>query len=322
MTPVIKNARIAPLSYAQPLGPRRRDPGNAGRMGAASAKLDAQAPTGNAQSLAQTPGDAVQADDTALGLREKALRTPPPDSAPAWTGQPVPIAQGDAEAGHQSALKEAREPSERLGVEENNQQQCEQGYEQGYEQGLKEGLEQGRQQGVQEGRAQAEQEIDQARRAEASRALAANEATAKALQALHTQLQQADDALQAKAESLAVDLAWTALTRLLADAAGKREAVAGMVRAVLGETRSQEVVRIGLAAADLRILQAQSPSEFAAFSLVADARVQTGGCIVETVAGALDGRLETQLQTLRQVLLARQGSESSIDSLTESGAAT
>jgi flagellar biosynthesis/type III secretory pathway protein FliH len=38
--------------------------------------------------------------------------------------------------------------------------------------------------------------------------------------------------------------------------------------------------------------------------LLSDDRVLLGGCLIETSGGTLDGRLETQMQQLRDTLLA------------------
>ncbi len=40
-----------------------------------------------------------------------------------------------------------------------------------------------------------------------------------------------------------------------------------------------------------------------AVELLADERVELGGCLIETGGGTLDGRLETQLKRLRDTLL-------------------
>ncbi len=304
MTPVIKNARIASLHYGRQLVPRRGE-----RRPMQQANKDSIALHGEplenvlpGMDYATDVGrPAAEVDQP--GLAAAANQAPMQDSARA------PAASTEVACPAASAADSAADPAAAAAPAADSvayRAAYQQGCEDGRQQGLQAGFEQGREQGLQEGRAQATQEFDLECRTQARRALQAHEAGAAALQALRVQLQEADASLQAKAELLAVDIAWTALMRLLADAAGKREAVAGMVRAVLGESRSQEILRIGLAQSDLALLQAELPPDFASFSLLADARVQSGGCIVETVAGALDGRLETRLHALRQLLLSQQ----------------
>lgn len=278
MITIIKNARVPTLDIPRPLAPQR----------------------GPRAAPRRSPEDSLE-----LGAEE------PVEALPASGYAPAALRAGGAGFTGTNARQEAEEVADVPdGVESFLDDSA---YRTAYEAGRLEGIRlghaeghaQGLEQGRQEGRAEAGQELDQQQQAEARRALEAAEAAASALQALLVQLQEADSALQAKAEVLAVDIAWTALMRLLAEAAGKRETVAAMVRAVLAQSRSQAVLRIGLSQADLALLQEQGPADFSGFSLVADVRVQSGGCIVETVAGALDGRLETQLHALRQVLVAQ-----------------
>jgi flagellar assembly protein FliH len=290
VTPIIKNARVATLELSRQLAPQRGPRPAARRSPEDSLELQSDALSGDLPASGYAPA-AVRA----AGARAFA-------ASQGTEGSPDTDLIEDGGARQQSVADEllADDPAYRAAYEDG----CQEGIKQGHADGHAQGLEQGRQ----EGRAQAEQEMDQQQQAEASRALDAAEAGVSALQALLTQLQEADSTLQAKAEVLAVDIAWTALMRLLAEAAGKRETVAAMVRAVLGQSRSQQVLRIGLSQADLALMQKELPTDFAGFSLVADVRVQSGGCIVETVAGALDGRLETQLHALRQVLVAPEES--------------
>jgi flagellar biosynthesis/type III secretory pathway protein FliH len=42
---------------------------------------------------------------------------------------------------------------------------------------------------------------------------------------------------------------------------------------------------------------------------VPDERVALGGCLIDSPGGTLDGRLETQLQRLREVLVATRALE-------------
>jgi flagellar biosynthesis/type III secretory pathway protein FliH len=126
---------------------------------------------------------------------------------------------------------------------------------------------------------------------------------------------QARDAVEGHLDGLAdtaVEIVFEAVSRILGeqyvDKAGAEAAVREVIRQ--SKERARLVVRV-------------SPLDFEALSnrraelveglnaghveLVADDLVQLGGCVLETPSGSLDGRLEIQVQRLRETLLnARQ----------------
>lgn len=171
------------------------------------------------------------------------------------------------------------------------------GHSAGHEAGLEQGLARG-------------QELGQERAEQADRrSRAQSEANARSLQALGEQIAQSTSAWQASAEELAVEIAWTALLRLLGTTAGQREAVAGMVTSALEQHRQRHVLSIHLAPADFALVVQEGEALCAGNPrLVPDERVQLGGCIIETDVGGLDARLESQLGELRTLLLAQLAS--------------
>lgn len=86
-----------------------------------------------------------------------------------------------------------------------------------------------------------------------------------------------------------------------------REAIVGTVTTVLSRMKDDRAATIRVHADDLPVLQ-QHEKTLAQllgprkFTLVADARVTVGGCIVETSQGSLDGRLEVQLREMCETL--------------------
>ncbi len=86
----------------------------------------------------------------------------------------------------------------------------------------------------------------------------------------------------------------------------------GVVAEVLKRVREERELRIHVNPQDLPLLRTAEPGIAASlpgrnFTLVADARVEAGGCIVESALGSLDGRLEVQLAGLVRDVACRQG---------------
>jgi flagellar assembly protein FliH len=87
------------------------------------------------------------------------------------------------------------------------------------------------------------------------------------------------------------------------------DAVTGAVTQVLQRLKDDQHVVVRVQPADLDTLTAAKPAlsralAGAALTLVADQRVDLGGCIVESTLGNLDGRLEVQLSELYEILRA------------------
>jgi flagellar biosynthesis/type III secretory pathway protein FliH len=111
------------------------------------------------------------------------------------------------------------------------------------------------------------------------------------------------DELEAEIPSLVVAIARRVLGRELA-AAG---AVVDVVAETLAPLRARREVTIRVAPADLPAVMAARPRlaalvERATLELLADARVEPGGCVVDTELGRVDARLETQLARIEAAL--------------------
>jgi flagellar assembly protein FliH len=287
--PVIKNVRLSAADQARPVLPRREKPGS--QAGGLSNSPASQTGPG---ALCANPSDEWEQDE---------------GSKSAGAGQAQAGDESDDALRYSSGSLTAQRASDSVTDPVEQFSQYRQAYEAGYQAGYAAGDEAGRAEGLAigeaQGHAQALQEAREQQQSDIERGISAAEACAAAIQQLGEQLTALDGQLKASAEVIAIDLAWAALMRLLGEGSGKREYVAAMVRNVLDQARPQAIVRIGLSAQDLAVLQADGAPEFSSFTLVADERVEAGGCMIETAAGGLDGRLETQLQLLRQVLLAR-----------------
>ncbi len=142
--------------------------------------------------------------------------------------------------------------------------------------------------------------------ADAARAQA--EAQLERVNALVRALQQARQALLAGQEDLLVEIAFTAVCRVLGEQAAGAAGVAAMVQQMVGAARAPEQLCVRLHPADLALLT--GPDGLAAhgldpaLALRADAGIALGGCLVDGPRGTLDARLEWQVEQLRLALLA------------------
>jgi flagellar biosynthesis/type III secretory pathway protein FliH len=108
-------------------------------------------------------------------------------------------------------------------------------------------------------------------------------------------------------EDIAVAIAFEATVKLLGEAMVSRQGVRAVIEQVLVRSREQEKLSVRLAPSDFYLLLQQNTDAPwhapAGVELVPDDRVELGGCLVDTDSGSLDGRLETQVDALRQLLL-------------------
>lgn len=124
----------------------------------------------------------------------------------------------------------------------------------------------------------------------------------------------AQGAIAAQEDAL-VELAFTAVCRVLGEAAVTEEGVRGSVRQAMKEVRSRERLVLRVPPHAYRHV-ADDPGFAAALreeggvEIVADERVGPAGCLIETAGGTLDARLEVQLQQLAAALLAARGAGS------------
>ncbi|MBL8515552.1 MAG: hypothetical protein JNM76_01175 [Betaproteobacteria bacterium] len=199
------------------------------------------------------------------------------------------------------------------------------GYEAGFEQGQRDGhsagLQAGHQAGFEEGMVAAQEES--ARQVE----LAASEATKELQQVFDQRITDAVNHLAAlrerielefsrrleQAEDEVLTLSWEIACRVIGPAACTPEAVSHMVRQALQEWRSRRPVTILLNPDDFALLQGP-PGRLAKLiedipeaksrisEWLPDPAIEWGGCVIRSVAGGLDARLDFQLQVLKEAL--------------------
>ncbi len=162
-------------------------------------------------------------------------------------------------------------------------------------------LDEVRAEAVQDGRAAGYREGEEAVRVEFRDAL---DTAARVVDGLHQSRAQ----LLEEQEDTFVEVIFAALTKILGEAMTTPDATLAVVREVIQHTTEggRWVVRISPADHHLLSQCRQQLSEECGglpLELIPDSRVELGGCILEGNAGSLDGRLEVQLQRLRETLL-------------------
>jgi len=136
--------------------------------------------------------------------------------------------------------------------------------------------------------------------------------TSRLLETLATINEGAKASLDAQSGMLAeqcAEIVATALTRIAGPLLATPEAALGAVFEVLKRLTEEREIVIRVGAADLHMLLAAEDRLAAAlagrkYSIVSDTRVLSGGAIVETANGSLDGRLDAQLRALCDTVIA------------------
>jgi len=158
------------------------------------------------------------------------------------------------------------------------------------EAGRAEGLQQGQQQGQQTAETQYRNQLETLR---------------LLLESVHAARQRyiediADDA---------IEIAFTAVTKILGSTFATREAAVGAVQEAVRCCKQRGRMLVKVAPHDFELLNARLSELLEGgaareVELVADEQVKWGGCVLEGASGNLDARLETQMQRLCDTLLA------------------
>jgi flagellar assembly protein FliH len=114
---------------------------------------------------------------------------------------------------------------------------------------------------------------------------------------------------QARVGEQCVEIVSEAFAKIAGELLATRPAAIGAVLQILGRVKEGRELTIRVCPADLEALRKEEDKLAAAlsgrkFSVVADARVEIGGCIVESQLGTLDGRLEVQVRELFETIKA------------------
>lgn len=121
-------------------------------------------------------------------------------------------------------------------------------------------------------------------------------------------------------EEPVLELAFAAVTRILGHAAVSQEGLRRFIEQALNDWRLQSPPHVHVHPDDYALLQSDGGlpkllegsgrGTGVCAGLVPDASVQLGGCILRSHEGALDARLEVQLQALKQIILKTRSARS------------
>ena len=204
------------------------------------------------------------------GQRQLSIPTHPRSLPAAASAQTLSIVKPDPAELQARIQKESVEQAKLEGRAE--------GYSDGYASGHQEGLLQGEQQARKEWQMRVRQ-------------------AEHLLQQLPNQIQQRLHGV----EDDMLDLVFTALCRMLGQESVLRSTVRSQLLQAMQEMGERPIVAVRMHAQDIACLQAQGVESSIVF--LEDERMRLGGCIIDTPAGSLDARFETQLQALRSTLL-------------------
>jgi flagellar assembly protein FliH len=150
----------------------------------------------------------------------------------------------------------------------------------------------------------------EAARIEAERSLASS---SRLLEAVATAAEAKFDAECVALAGSCADIVGEALTKIAGPVLGNAAAAVGAVEQVLRRVKDERELIIRVHAVDVETIRAAESRLVTVLAgrklqVVADARVELGGCIVESSLGGLDGRFDVQLRELFETLRAVKGS--------------
>ncbi len=127
------------------------------------------------------------------------------------------------------------------------------------------------------------------------------------LQEIAANAQVAFDQEEAQLQGICVEVVGEALAKIAGPLLATKDATVGAIKEVLRRVKEARELTIRVTRDDFTLLK-KYESELAEalagrkYEIVADNRVELGGCIVETKLGNLDGRMEVQLRELYETL--------------------
>ncbi len=133
---------------------------------------------------------------------------------------------------------------------------------------------------------------------------------AERLTALDEVIKSAKSALEssiAGVEDVGINIVFEVVAKILGQAMAREEGVILAVREVIAHAKERNNLVVRVSPDDFLLLERNRSKLLEGgegnVELVADDRVSLGGCLLEAAGGSLDGRLEVQIQQLRDMLL-------------------
>jgi flagellar assembly protein FliH len=202
--------------------------------------------------------------------------------------------------GFERGLDEGRASGFEVGLAAGREEGHAAGREEGLAAGREEGLASGREEGLAAGREAGEAAVREARRDELARLAGV---VRQAADQVARRIEQAEEDM--------LELVFEIVCRIAGDSAITRDGARRLVKHSIAQLAGSPLVSVRMHAQD--VAQLRGDAELAAMldaaakddvKWLADERVQLGGCLLESASGTLDATLETQLQRLRDTLLA------------------
>jgi flagellar assembly protein FliH len=114
--------------------------------------------------------------------------------------------------------------------------------------------------------------------------------------------------LEERIEDSVVEIVCAAVSKIVGEAATTASGAEAIIRQMLQEVDRRDSVSVHISPADHQFFTQSEKNSIQGLSasgltLVADERVEYGGCLLETQAGELDGRVETQLKRFMDLML-------------------
>ncbi len=118
-------------------------------------------------------------------------------------------------------------------------------------------------------------------------------------------------------EDICLELVFESLVKVLGSELQKPEVVMQAVKQVISKARDTNKMTLHVSRKDYEVIsqnkeELQSLVQGATVEIVPDSRVMLGGCLLESPDGSMDGRLEMQLQRLKEIFMNVRNSESKV----------
>lgn len=117
-----------------------------------------------------------------------------------------------------------------------------------------------------------------------------------------------DEGIEGTAD-IGAEIVYEAVAKILGKSMVEQDGVVAVVREVIRQAKDRNRIVVRVAQADVDLLNGKRNEIIEGLNvnhveIVPDDHVEVGGCLIETPTGNLDGRLEIQMQRLRDALLS------------------
>ncbi len=109
-------------------------------------------------------------------------------------------------------------------------------------------------------------------------------------------------------EDICLELVFESLVKILGSELQKSEVAVQAVKEVVSKARDTNKITLHVSKKDYEVIldnkdELQSLTQGGTIEVVPDSRVMLGGCLLESADGSMDGRIEMQIQRLKEIFL-------------------